>query len=139
MKSLTFKIKHGRWSADLQLPAESTLESLAFAIIDALGFDMDHPFGFYDNLKKPYRSEEEYTVFADMGQPSNEDDTGVTETPIEDVFEPGKKMLFFFDYGDEWMFPVACTGAVEGEAFKQSKLLATTGKPPTQYPDSEDE
>jgi len=37
MKSHTFHIEHGDWSADLQIPAIHALSDLAEAIIDAVG------------------------------------------------------------------------------------------------------
>lgn len=55
MKSLTFHVSHGGWSADLQLGADHTLYNLAEAIIDSVGFDLDHCFGFYDNLRNSCR------------------------------------------------------------------------------------
>lgn len=139
MKSLTFHVKHGKWSADLQIPASDTLSTLAEAIIDAVGFYMDHCYGYYDNLKKHWQSNEEYTLFADVGQEAKANDTGVERTRIESVFQPKKKMLFLFDYGDDWMFTVTCTGELESPPFKGSKLLATKGEPPEQYPDLEDD
>ncbi|MCW1923054.1 plasmid pRiA4b ORF-3 family protein [Luteolibacter arcticus] len=139
MKSLLFKIEHGDWNAELQLPATGTLESLAYAIIEAVGFDMDHCFGFYDNLKNTHRSKEEYTLFADIGEEAKDGDSGVKTTLVDAVFRPKKKMLFLFDYGDDWMFLVTCTGEAEGRAFKRPKLLATSGTPPVQYPDWDEE
>ncbi len=139
MKALLFKVEHGDWSAELQSPSSQKLAHLAHAIIDAVDFQMDHAFGFYDNLKNPYRSTEEYTLFADLGEEAKESDRGVESTPIDSVFKPGKKMLFLFDYGDDWMFPVTCTGEVEVRAFKRAKLLGTSGTPPEQYPDYDED
>ena len=42
MKTLLFKVEHGDWSAELQLPAVESLEELANAIIKAVGIEMDH-------------------------------------------------------------------------------------------------
>lgn len=139
MKSLTFKVEYDNWNAELQLPAAATLEDLASAIINAVGFDMDHAFGFYNNLRNPYRSTEEYTLFSDIGEDAKEGNTGVQSTRIDSVFTPKKTMIFLFDYGDDWWFLLTCTGETEGRAFKRPKLLSSTGKPPVQYPDWEDE
>lgn len=49
-----------------------------------------------------------------------------------------KTLLFKFDYGDDWMFRVTCTGEAETKPFKRPKLLSTTGKPPEQYLDGDD-
>lgn len=139
MKSLTFHISHGDWSAEIQIPAAYVLDDLAYAIIEAVGFEMDHAYGFYDNLKNPYRSKEEFTLFADMGEDAKEDDLGVENVPIEAVFKPNKNMLFLFDYGDDWQFIVNCTGEANTRAFKRPKLLSTNGSPPEQYPVYEDD
>lgn len=133
MKALTFKIEHGDWSAELQLPAGYVLDDLAYAILEAVGFDCDHAYGFYDNLKNPRRSKEEFTLFADMGEDAKDGDLGVEHMPIDAVFKPRKKMLFLFDYGYDWRFLVTCTGEEERRAFKRPKLLATSGTPPVQY------
>ncbi len=139
MKTLLFKVEHAGWSADLQLPANYTLDDLAHAIIEAVGFDMDHCYGFYNNLKRHFDSTEEYTLFSDIGEECKDSDTGVQGTCIADVFQPKKKMLFLFDYGDDWIFPVTCTGEAESKPFKRPKLLSTTGEPPEQYPELEEE
>lgn len=138
MKALRFKIELADWTAELCLSADHTLEDLAFAIITAVGFDFDHAFGFYDNLKNPYRSKMEYTLFADLGQDAKEDDPGVQDTPVGGVFKPRKKMIFLFDYGDDWMFLVNCTEELEMRTFKRPKILATSGEAPEQYPDYDD-
>jgi hypothetical protein len=138
MKTLLFKVERGDWNAELQLPATATLEELANTIINAVGFDMDHCYGFYNNLKRYFDSSEEYTLFFDIGEDSTETDTGVQGTGIADVFQPKKKMLFLFDYGDDWMFLVNCTGEAEAKPFKRPKLLSTKGKPPEQYPDCDE-
>lgn len=139
MKTLLFKVEHGDWSAELQLPAIENLETLAETIIKAVGFDMDHCYGFYNNLKRYYDSTEEYTLFADIGEDCKDSDTGVQGTSIDEVFQPKKRMLFLFDYGDDWMFPVTCTGEAESKPFKRPKILSTTGTPPVQYPSWEED
>src|SRR6187397_3024020 len=59
----------GRLYRDIELPSSGSLEDLAAAIVSAFGFDFDHAFGFYSNLKGDYyRSEERYELFADLGE-----------------------------------------------------------------------
>ncbi len=139
MKLLLFRIDHGDWSATLQVPDDSTLETLARLSIEAVGFDFDHCYGFYDNLTNPYRSEREYTLFADIGEDAKEDDPGVENTPVATVFEPGSNLVLLFDYGDDWLFLVTCTGAVESSSSAQPKLLSTSGTPPQQYRNPEED
>ena len=80
MKTRLFKVDHGAWSAELQLPAIGSLEELANAIIKAVGFKMDHCYGFYNNLKHYFDSTEEYTLFPDIGEDCRESYTGVQGT-----------------------------------------------------------
>lgn len=95
---------------------------------------MDHAFEFCDNLKTPYRSKERYTLFADMGEDA--DDPGVQRTLVSSVFRPKRKMLFHFDFGDDWYFLVTCTAVKESDAKRRfSKVLELKGSPPVQYPD----
>ena len=51
----------------LAIPEYFTLYSLAETIVDSFGFDFDHPFGFYDNIKRWSHSDEGYELFADIG------------------------------------------------------------------------
>ncbi|MGD9417391.1 MAG: IS1096 element passenger TnpR family protein [Verrucomicrobiota bacterium JB025] len=141
MKTFTFHISHGPWSADLQLTANHTLYELAETIIKAVGFDLDHCFGFYNNLERVTPSSEEYTLFADLGEEANAHDPGVENTLLDQVFEPRKPLLFLFDYGDAWRFLVTCTSEENHRAFKRPKILTTTGTPPVQYsyPNEEEE
>ncbi|NJM37579.1 MAG: plasmid pRiA4b ORF-3 family protein [Akkermansiaceae bacterium] len=137
MKSLLFKITHGGWNAELQLAANHTLEHLAYTILEAVGFEADHAFGFYDDLKNPYRSKERYSLLADEDDESEEG--SVQNTLIGEVFQPKKKMIFLFDYGDDWLFLVHCTAEKEEKPFKKPKILSTSGEAPVQYPDHEEE
>ena len=135
MNALKFKVTREEWSAELCVPAGITLHQLAETIIDAVGFDFDHCFGFYENLEWPHESEMEYTLFADIGEDAKENDPGVRNTTVSTAFHAGGKMIFLFDYGDDWMFLVECLEEVEMRAFKRPKILSTSGTPPEQYPD----
>lgn len=139
-QAITFKVEHGDFSVTLVHPANDTLEMLAESIIRSVSFDMDHCYGFYDNLKNPYQSKEEYTLFADIGEETNPGDKGVRTTRLSDVFKPKKKMLFLFDYGDDWHFLITCKSIENTKSmFRRPKILDAKGTPPEQYPDYEEE
>ena len=91
---------------------------------------------FYREIKPTVAIRTPTPLFADIGEECKDSDTGVQSTCIAEVFQPQKTMLFLFDYGDDWMFPVTCTGGAETKPFKRPKLLSTTGEPPEQYPES---
>ena len=137
MQEYHFKIRYGDFSAELLVGGDPSLYALAQLIIQAIGFDFDHAFEFRDNLKEPFSSTERYTLFADIGEEA--DDPGVKKTSVSAVFRPRRKMVFHFDYGDDWFFLVTCT-AVKESATKQPfmKIVAKHGAPPKQYPDLEE-
>lgn len=140
MDTFTFKLKaENGYQAEIAISGNINLYGLAEHIIDTVGFDFDHAFGFFDNLKNPYQSDEKYTLFADMGE-ANPGERSVQRTLIEEVFDPGKKMVFLFDYGDDWQFLLACK-SIEPAASKRKirAVLSEKGKHPIQYPDYDDE
>ena len=131
----------GRLYRDIEIPSGKSLHDLAAAIIRAFDFDFDHAFGFYGNLKgNYYRSEERYELFADMGE-ADEGVKGVRRTKVSAAFpDVGKKMLFLFDYGDEWHFTVELIGLGQKEPkASYPRVLKQVGKAPPQYPDLDDD
>lgn len=135
MQTFILKLEAGGgYEARVAISGNINLYGLAEHLIDTLGFDFDHAFGFYGNVKDPHRSEEKYMLFADMGE-SEDGEPGVNRTLINDVFEPKKKMLFRFDYGDDWQSRLTCMGVEEApNKRKVRKVISTIGTPPVQYP-----
>lgn len=124
--------------ATIEVVGRHTLYELAAILVEAIGFDFDHAFGFYDNTKDHYKSTVAYTAFAEMGDPE-EGELPPSEAAVADVFSPGKAMAFLFDYGDGWEFLITCEKVEKSAAKKRgARLLALEGTPPVQYPDWED-
>lgn len=140
MYTYTFKIEHGSgYEAVIAISGSINLYGLAEHIIDTVGFDFDHAFGFYDSLRDPFKSKEFYTLFADMEDVEDEGEPGVNKTFIEDVFKKGKRMLFLFDYGDDWKFRLTCTEALPTDSNRKVRaVLSESGQAPVQYPSEED-
>jgi len=140
MKELTFTIQHCKYIATVALAGKWTLYEFAQIITNTVGFAFDHAFEFCNDLENPYDSTERYSLFADEGEPGDDEapDPGVANTLVADVFQPGKAMLFHFDYGDDWYFLISCTGGSEIDVKRrQKKVLSTVGTPPEQYPECE--
>lgn len=124
---------------------DSTLDVLANAIVVCFDFDFDHSFGFYDNIKNWTRSGERYESFA--GDTGEFDGSGggrvknIGKVSVGEVFhEPGKKMLFLYDYGDEWHFVVEflqVRAIDKDEDTEFPVLLESLGRAPSQYGDDE--
>jgi len=88
---------------DIEIDSGKSLYDLAEGIVRAFDFDLDHAFGFYSKLTGHYHdSPIKYELFADLE--GGESDAGsVKHTKVAQAFpDVGSKMLFLFDYGDEW-------------------------------------
>lgn len=125
-------------SRDVEILENATLYSLAEAIVRAYGFDFDHAFGFFSDIKEHcFDSKRKYELFADMKEKDIEP-TGaqsVKTTKISKVWlAPGDKMMFLFDYGDDWRFVVALKAF--GEKVPSKKYPSVSNKiseAPRQY------
>jgi Plasmid pRiA4b ORF-3-like protein len=126
---------------DIEISGGASLYKLAEVINNIFGFEFDHAFGFYDNLKNPYKSKVVYELFADMGEPSVEGAKSVKKSKVADAFDTdGKALAFLFDYGDEWLFQVKRIGTREQAAPKSFwKMIKSVGEAPEQYPEPEDD
>lgn len=126
---------------DIEIEASKSLYQLAETIVFAFGFDFDHAFGFYTGLTPAKMHQRpRYELFADMGG-ADPDVRGVKKTRVAEAFPAvGRTMVFLFDYGDEWRFRVRLTGTGSKTAKTlYPRILASGGKAPPQYPDSDDE
>jgi hypothetical protein len=126
---------------DIEIEGSKSLATLAEIIVMAFDFEFDHAFGFYSNLKDPHGGAgERYELFADM-EGEEVESQSVENTKVAEVFRTiGTKMLFVFDYGDDWRFQVELRklGAKLPQT-RYPRLLASVGEAPTQYPDADDE
>jgi hypothetical protein len=125
---------------DVEIDSAASLSALAEAIVAAFEFEFDHAFGFYSKLDGHYQSSpEKYELFADM-EDSDSDAGSVAQTPVSKVFaKAGKKMLFVFDYGDEWLFQVELVKlGSKTPGRRYPRLLVSSGDAPEQYPDIDD-
>ncbi len=103
-------------------------------------------FGFYSAFKgNVMRSQPKYELFADMDDTDlvmRTDAKSVKRTAIAEAFPAvGHKMLFLFDYGDEWRFVVEfIEGGQKDPKARYPKVLKKVGEAPPQYRwDEEDE
>ena len=124
---------------DIELPDTKSLHDLGEAIVAAFDFDFDHAFGFYSKLKGHiFDSPVKYELFADMGE---SDAQSVKHTHICTAFpKVAPKMIFLFDYGDDWRFHVEMIGKGQKQPrVRYPKIVASVGEAPEQYPDYEEE
>ncbi len=121
----------------IAIPENASLYDLGHAILSAFRFDRDHLFGFYDNLHRYYDAQEGYELSSGAGFSGRF--PGVKRAKIVTVFpEPKKKMLFVYDFGDEWRFVVQSKGrALTVEGVKYPVVIESCGDNPEQYPEDE--
>jgi Plasmid pRiA4b ORF-3-like protein len=128
---------------DIEIESGKSLYALAAAIVRAFEFDFDHAFGFYSKLTGHiYDSPVRYELFADLDDEPFADRNrrskagSVKRTKVAQAFpEVGSKMLFLYDYGDNWEFQVEVIGVGEKvPKTRYPKVLAVVGKAPPQYP-----
>jgi len=121
---------------DIEIEGTASLRTLAEAITLSFDFDFDHAFGFYSKLAGRYHeSPERYELFADLGE-ADPGVESVEKTAVSKAFRKvGKKMLFLFDYGDDWRFTVELVKLGEKKpAMRYPRLLLASGDAPDQYP-----
>ncbi|MBL7159296.1 hypothetical protein ISS85_02390 [Candidatus Microgenomates bacterium] len=144
MKTYIFNtslLENQKISRKIEIPENINLYQLAKTIVKAYEFNFDHCFGFFNKIS-PYRyfdSERKYELFTDLiEEGENIESTGagsVKKTRVSDVWKnPKEKMMFLFDYGDNWHFLIELAGFGEKDAKKKyPRILKKTGKAPEQY------
>ena len=144
MKTYIFKInllRSPKISREIEIPANINLYKLAEAIVGAYNFYFDHCFGFFSKIADYdyFDSPRKYELFTDLieeGQDLELTGAGsVKKTKISEVWQNvGDKMMFLFDYGDDWQFVVELIGF--GERKPKQKypcILRKVGSAPKQY------
>jgi len=123
----------------IKISGSKSLYEFARIINKAFGFSFDHAFGFYDTFGNLRDAKKAYELFVDAGEEASPGAQGVKKTKISQVFvNRGEKILFLFDYGDEWRFSVELKEIRRTEEKESDPvILESTGKAPKQYPPCE--
>ena len=120
-----------------------SLYKFAETITKAYDFYFDHCFGFFNVTQgNIFDSEEVYELFTDLEDcESTPGAKGVKKEYVSAVFHPGKKMTFYFDYGDDWHFLTECLEVNEPNSQKKYPQVVEAKGKIEQYPiyDDEDE
>lgn len=128
-------------SREIEILENASLYNLAKTIIGAYNFNFDHCFGFFSKITESryFDSERKYELFTDLiEEGENLEPTGagsVKRTKINEVWQnTGDKILFLFDYGDEWLFLVELINFGEKKInIKYPRVLKKIGRAPKQY------
>lgn len=125
----------------IQIAGRKSLYGFARFIVESFGFLFDHCFAFYDNFERPELSKRAYELFVDIGEmPVAPNAVGVKKTRIDRALrKPGDRMLFKFDYGQDWRFAVELLEITRAKEWDlKPVVLERTDRPPIQYPPEEE-
>lgn len=120
---------------DIEIDSALSLFELAQLITSAFGFDFEHAFGFFGRLTgRVFASPVRYELFAD--EELGGDARSVQQATVGQALpRTNSKMLFVYDYGDEWRFRVEVRDISElPPGSPISRVTAQIGKAPDQYP-----
>jgi Plasmid pRiA4b ORF-3-like protein len=119
----------GPWEATLEIDSSATLEDLHLAIQSAVQFDDDHMYMFYAARTHRSRDRTDFEL----------EDGTLQDTTLAELFllPPDRKLFYWFDFGDDWIFSVGRTRTapqVAGKNRKYPRIVGTRGDTPVQYP-----
>lgn len=128
----TFKITspyHTKFWRTVKVDAQHTLHDLHLIIQRAINFDNDHLYSFYMDNKS--RSKFGYHSPFGMQRPLT------TEVQIGELsWREGQRILYLFDYGDDWEFTVEMVKHETVDAPLELPIVVDSkGDAPEQYPD----
>jgi hypothetical protein len=122
-----FKVSLGRAWRRISIPSQLILDNLAETILDAFDFCNDHLYQFIceDRLGTPMYLNHYY-----LEEPPFTNEFKVGQLPLE----VGGKMIFHFDFGDDWEFNMILEGINSPDPQQQeAKVIGKGGTPPSQY------
>lgn len=127
-----FNVTIGRFRCRIAIPADQTLDELAFVILDAVDFDDDHLYRF------SYRNR--FGVLSHINHPYLEDGGSWTnEVLVGDLpLRVGQKMTYLFDFGHEWEFEVILEQVDPNMNIAEPEILEQDGKAPEQFSNSDE-
>lgn len=112
--------------------ANATLDRLAQIILSAVEFDNDHLYSF--------TFKDRFGTTNEVNHPYLEDAPFTSKVRVGDLpLRVGERMVFTFDFGDNWEFTVTLEEVDPRQTIKQPAILETHGESPQQYENWDDE
>ncbi|MGZ8158808.1 MAG: IS1096 element passenger TnpR family protein [Methylobacter sp.] len=130
-----FNVSLGKASCKIAVPAESSLDELAYGILAAFDFNSDHLYEFiYKN---------EYGIEESIAHPEADSDHEYCTADCPVGYLPlykGMTFIFHFDFGDDWEFKIRVEAMPSAESnYSELTVIEKRGTPPEQYTDWDDE
>lgn len=131
-------VKHYKRSKKvIEVSEKMSLDMFAEKTLETFGFDLDHNFCFTTNIDYAFGSAEKmFESFRDYGAEWTEGAKSVKRNAVNKAFDKvGDKILFYFDYGANWEFPMELIDIHHTEVSKTYfQLIKSYGRDPVQYP-----
>ena len=115
--------------ARLALAPEDTLESLHELLRDAFGWDDPHLYSFWLDGDFWGDPATEYTSPDAIEEGQRSAVVALAELGLE----PGRRLAYIFDFGDEWRVLLRMADIAAAEE-PLPRIVETRGEPPPQYP-----
>jgi len=130
--NFTFKVSLNKVWRRVKLSAQHTLEDLHLIIQEAFEFNNDHLYCFFMDGKR-WSRKAYYSPDGDGGPYANSITLGELD------LEPGRQILYLFDYGEEWCFRVILEDIAQGDpGLLEPAITEQRGEAPPQYPLGDD-
>ena len=134
---LRVELPQHKVSRTIAMPVSDTLDDLHLMIQRAFGFDNDHLYGFYLNLRDPYSGRQ---YFDPRTEPGWADGYSSDETTLASLnLYEGQRFLYKFDFGDNWEFLITVARHLPDEKRAKARIVEKVGEVPAQYEEDEND
>ena len=122
---------YANWNCEIELDQKITLRELHKIILTSVGFDNDHLYEFFISRREFGSNKESF-----------DDERHSLDTQLYGLFPlpKGKKLFYWFDFGDDWKFQISKTRSapkslVNGVHYP--RVVKEAGIKPEQYAESD--
>jgi len=121
--------------ATIDVRDDQSLVDLHEGIQEAFGWLDDHLYSFWLDNRFWGDDETEYTSPVDADEGGQSAEVGLAELGLE----PGAKIAYVFDFGDEWRVRLELKRVAPADEGEYPRVTDRVGEAPPQYPDHDDE
>jgi hypothetical protein len=122
----TFRVSLGKVWRRIEVAGEHILDELAWAILEAFEFDVDHLYEFVYQDAFGRESSVHHSYMDDYPFTS---EVRIGDLPLG----IGQTMTFVFDFGDNWQFKLVLENIDPGREMDETQVIEKHGDPPQQY------
>jgi pRiA4b ORF-3-like protein len=126
---------HPGVSRTFALAGDQTLELLHVLLRGGFGWGEDHLYSFWLDGEFWGDPESEYTAPFEPEEVAKTVDVALDALGLE----PGQRIAYIFDFGDEWRVDLRVADIRPAADEKLPSLLASRGEAPPQYPDDDED